>query len=77
MKGSPSIISRRMAAIYHRAGTMHDSHCSGAGMFPIGKTMPESMIIGMSMSMAETNRAATCVRATVEMKSPRASARTM
>ena len=74
-KGSPSIISLRMASIYQRAGTTHESRRRTPGMFSIGKTMPESMMSGMSISMAEITSAVTCRSEIVEMNSPSANAR--
>ena len=73
--GSPSIMSLRMASMYHRAGMMQESPRRIPGMFSIGKTIPESMMRGMSISMAEQSRAVIWRCVMVEMKSPRASAR--
>lgn len=75
--GNCCIISVRMAEIYHRAGIIHDNHCSGTGIFSIGNIMPDSIITGSINSTPDTNRAVTWVFAKVEMNNPNARASTM
>ena len=69
--GRPIIISLRMAWMYHLAGMMLGSGLSTIGRFSSGNTMPESIIMGRSKSMADTSSATACEVAMVEMRSPK------
>ena len=76
-KATPSIISMRMASMYHRAGMIHESTRSTPGIFATGKIMFESMITGIRSSIPQMRIATTCVRAKVEINNPKASAKAM
>ena len=60
--------------MYQRAGMMHETPCRMPGMFSMGKTMPDSMMIGSISNMPEMSMAVTWLFASVEIRSPSASA---
>ena len=77
VRGNPSIITLRTAPMYHRAGTTAESHWSGRGAFSTGNIMPDSRIVGSIIETKATIMAATCVRTSVEIRSPIDRAKTM
>lgn len=54
-----------------------DMYCKIRGIDSTGKSMPESMMIGMINTMADSRRATSWVRATFETNSPNESANRM
>ena len=69
---SPSIIIAFTALMYHFAGTIFESTCSGSGIFSIGNIIPESNITGIISPIPETNMAACCELVNVEINNPKA-----
>ena len=67
---SPCIIILRMASIYQRAGTIFDTNLKKTGRFSIGNNIPDSIRIGIIITIAETRSATICVLAIVETSSP-------
>ena len=49
---------------------MADTHCSTTGIDSIGKSMPDSMTMGMSSTMADMSSAMSWLLAMLEMSSP-------
>ena len=68
----PLIIIAFTADIYHFAGTISESHCSGTGMFSMGKIIPDSNMTGSISPIPEINMAACCEFVIVETSNPRA-----
>ena len=72
---NPIIIILRMASIYHRAGTIYGRGLNTVGRFSIGNTIPESIIIGSSITIADMSSATTCEETSVDTSNPNARAR--
>ena len=56
---------------------MAEIHCSTLGIDSTGKSMPLSITMGKSSTIAESSRATSCVWATLEMSKPSESASRM
>ncbi|KAA6315654.1 hypothetical protein EZS27_033919 [termite gut metagenome] len=67
---TPCIISFLIAAMYHRAGIIPDSHCSRVGMLSMGNRSPEKNMTGIIKAIPEMSMAATCVFTNVEINKP-------
>jgi hypothetical protein len=63
-----------MASIYHLAGTILGSGLRISGRFSSGKTIPDSIIIGIINNIPETNNATDCDGETADMNKPKTKA---